>query len=145
MKKTCAYCKAPVPFPSRFNARQKRAGSGAKTFYHYSCAGLRKTANRGVSSVNFMIKAKPENEGLNIHRLGREELEKKFVSEWREFNKDLFTGKLDYKHLTYLLSPRQPELEDPSDRDIQVAETVIQWLGSPVGQAFLKRVMGTQE
>ncbi len=86
-----------------------------------------------------MIKAKETHESVNIHRFSREPLEENFVRKWRELNKNCMTDELEYKHLYYLLSLGH-DLSDITDRDIQVAETVIQWLGSSVGQSFIRSV-----
>lgn len=63
-----------------------------------------------------MIKAKPEHTGLNINRIKNNPMEDAFVTAWREFNKNHANGRLDYKHLIYLLSPNQPNLQEPRDR-----------------------------
>lgn len=39
------------------------------------------------------------------------------------------------KHRALVLAPREPI---PTDREHEVAATVVQWLGSPVGQGFLR-------
>lgn len=61
---------------------------------------------------------------------------------WREINTKR-TGSPNTT-LEYLLGgPEAQNWPGPgpvSDRDQQVAETVIQWLGSPVGEAFLRDV-----
>ena len=91
-----------------------------------------------------MIEVKQQHQSINVHRFEREPLEKKFVKEWRIFNQNGMGG-IDYKHLSYLLDKSHGQvpsyLSDISDRDIQVAETVIQWLGSTVGQHFIENVM----
>ncbi len=71
----------------------------------------------------------------NPHRLAQNPLEKAFLDAWGRANV--------YGHmLEYLLS------DDPdqhraavSEQDELVAATIIQWLGSPVGQAFLEGVL----
>lgn len=71
--------------------------------------------------------------GLHVHRLTREPEEKRFAEAWDATNRLGHT-------LAYLLhtgdqgGARPP---DPSDRDHDVAATVVQWLGSPVGQSWL--------
>ncbi len=85
--------------------------------------------------------SKPET--INKRRWPQNPLEKKFVMKWREDNK-FTTGSSDShpcKMLQYLMSPEQPKMEEISHRDIVVAESVIQWLGSPVGQSFLVNVI----
>jgi hypothetical protein len=72
--------------------------------------------------------------GLHPHRFRDNPSERAFADAWAKSN--------EYGHtLAYLLhvgdqgGARPPE---PSDRDHVVAATVMQWLGSPVGQAFLR-------
>lgn len=65
--------------------------------------------------------------GLHTHRFKDNPEEKRFAQEWaRQGNT-----------LAYLLGNGVTPAE-PSDRDAQVAATIIQWLGSPVGQCFLR-------
>lgn len=79
-----------------------------------------------------------KNEGKNIHRFKQNPLEQDFAEAWEEINTDSY-GKLNGKcALDYLLAknPNEPRGE-VTDRDRMVAATVIQWIGSPVGQSFL--------
>ena len=72
--------------------------------------------------------------GLHEHRFRDNPEERRFAEAWAEHNKHGST-------LAYLLDPTQAggvRPPDPSDRDKVVAATVIQWLGSPVGQCFLR-------
>lgn len=78
---------------------------------------------------------------LNTHRLSRERLEKKFVMAWRKVNTSHSKCCGYGNHLRDLLIKDLLSNERPSDRDFQVAETVVQWLGSPVGQVFLSSVI----
>jgi ribosome biogenesis SPOUT family RNA methylase Rps3 len=72
--------------------------------------------------------------GLHTHRFKDNPEEKLFAEEWDKVN---VLG----HNLAYLLDPmngvggRSPE---PTDRENEVAATVIQWLGSPIGQHFLR-------
>tara|TARA_B100001094_G_scaffold150751_1_gene145899 strand:+ start:56 stop:517 length:462 start_codon:yes stop_codon:yes gene_type:complete len=62
------------------------------------------------------------------------EQERVFADKW-EFNDEKHARTLDH------LLAEDPDACDPprpSDRDKMVAATVIQWLGSPVGQGFLR-------
>lgn len=68
--------------------------------------------------------------GKNLHRLADNELEKAFSDAW-----SLQHGQT----LAYLLS-EDNRIADTSERDEEVAATAIQWLGSPVGQFFLRDV-----
>ena len=63
-------------------------------------------------------------------------LEREFARKW----KDLQGGDT----LAYILSPKNKRDDGSvSDLDEVVAATVIQWLGSNVGQCFLKSVLGS--
>lgn len=69
-------------------------------------------------------------EGLHTYRFKDNPEEKRFAQHWRIINR---TGDM----LEFLLGPGNQKVR-PSRRDSIVAATVIQWLGSPVGQAFLQ-------
>ena len=63
------------------------------------------------------------------------EQERVFAEKWQDIN--------DEEHMSTLArllaeDPNARNLPRPSDRDKMVAATVIQWLGSPVGQGFLR-------
>ena len=75
------------------------------------------------------------NVGINYHRLSREPLEKAFADEWRDFNKG-------DKFLRFCLDRSHGNRGDyiPTDVENEVAATIIQWLGSSVGQSFLEKV-----
>jgi hypothetical protein len=72
-------------------------------------------------------------EGVQKHRLQSNPVEAAFARAWKQGTREV---------LKYILAP--PEFDkpqgsvDPSERDEVVAATVIQWLGSPIGQAFLR-------
>jgi hypothetical protein len=70
----------------------------------------------------------------NAHRFVSNPLEKKYYDAWIEENR---FGKT----LEYILGDNNRRADDVSDRDKMVAATVIQWLGSPVGQGFSESVM----
>ena len=74
--------------------------------------------------------------GVNAGRLTREPLEARFAKQWQQQN--------DYGNtLAHILNVRgDGRPAEPSERDAEVAATVIQWLGSHVGQNFLRDVMG---
>ena len=72
--------------------------------------------------------------GLHTHRLADNPEEKRFAEAWENENEQ---GEI----LNYLLDPENGTGYRPpfsSERDREVAATVIQWLGSPVGQSFLR-------
>lgn len=77
-----------------------------------------------------------KNKGLHQHRLKNNPLEKSFAEEWEKIN----TGGL--ATLEDLLGIYRGEA---SGRDREIAATIIQWLGSPLGQFFIKDVMGEQQ
>jgi hypothetical protein len=72
--------------------------------------------------------------GLHAIRLQRNPHEQKFAETWQEQCED-------GRQLEYMLSPRPNERHPVSKRDQEVANTVIQWLGTPVGQCFLEEVL----
>ena len=76
-----------------------------------------------------------KNEGWNSYRkndpLHQSELT--FAQEWEKINNN---GHV----LEYILGSHNERHNNLTDRDIQVAATVIQWLGSNVGQSFLETV-----
>lgn len=77
--------------------------------------------------------------GLHRHRLSREPMEKAFSEAWERENAPDKRRKL----LDDLLGDGTCDGHQPfaSARDWEVASTVIQWLGSLVGQSFLRDVM----
>lgn len=83
-------------------------------------------------------KNKMLNKGLSQRRFKDNPMEQKFAQVWEDFNSS--EGRLDGRGtLDYLLAAdcNRPDGE-VTERDRQVAATVIQWLGSPVGQYFLE-------
>jgi len=77
--------------------------------------------------------------GLQLHRLRDNPEEQRFSDAWMGAN--------EYgKTLDYILDSIQRGLPPKaSERDSHVAATVIQWLGSPVGQKFLEDLGYTRE
>lgn len=71
--------------------------------------------------------------GLQQHRLKNNPEEKKFATAWEKQN---VSGKV-LAHILDACSVHQGMPPEPSDRDYEVAATVVQWLGSPVGQSWL--------
>jgi len=80
-------------------------------------------------------------QGLNAHRYEREPLEKAFALAWQDRN----TGPMGRvrTNLDYLLDRDNRGEPNPplTERDWLVANTVIQWLGSHVGQGFIREVL----
>jgi len=67
--------------------------------------------------------------GINTHRLSREPQEYKIALAWAAAAPET---------LGYLLCGQDPNRHDEyTQRDATVAATVMQWLGSPVGEGFL--------
>lgn len=81
--------------------------------------------------------SKIKHKGLSTHRFTGNPEERRFADAWQQHN-DNDNGNT----LAYLLDPRngEPFGSPPhvEDRDREVAATVVQWLGSPVGQGFLR-------
>jgi hypothetical protein len=77
-----------------------------------------------------------KNKGRSQHRFAGNPLERRFAEEWERKNAQEGRGVLDYLLADEVNSPRG----EVSQRDREVAATVIQWLGSPVGQDFLRDV-----
>jgi hypothetical protein len=75
-------------------------------------------------------------EGLHARRKAKNPREKAFAKAWEKINENSLgdTTLLDDLLSTDRFSPK------PSERDYQVAATLIQWLGSHVGQCFLSQV-----
>ncbi len=81
-----------------------------------------------------MAPKKPIVLGLHPYRFTDNPEEKRFAVAWDTYNRQGHT-------LAYLLNPK-PGLvwslpPDPDHRDVVVAATVVQWLGSHVGESFL--------
>lgn len=71
--------------------------------------------------------------GLHTYRFKENPEEKRFAEAWDKQNEQ-------GSNLAYLLTvgDQTGRPVEPPDRDHVVAATVIQWLGSPVGQSFLR-------
>ncbi len=70
--------------------------------------------------------------GLFSNRTTINPLEASFAKKWQNWNDSSDI-------LRYLIGGEQ--VENSTEREKEVAATVIQWLGSPVGQDFLKEAM----
>jgi hypothetical protein len=71
--------------------------------------------------------------GLHEYRFSQSPEERRFTEAWAVFNHPT-------EHLRYLLDPNPAGwfgVDTTHDQRV-VAATVIQWLGSPVGQCFLR-------
>lgn len=79
------------------------------------------------------------NKGKSQHRFKQNPLEEMYATAWEEINTDRYghNTTLDYM----LAEDNNRPCGEVTDRDRVVASTVIQWLGSPVGQNFVKDVL----
>lgn len=86
------------------------------------------------------------NEGLHQYRFKQNPLEEQFALAWEKRNLNQHGREDGRGTLDYLLAddPNEPWGE-ATERDRIVAATVIQWLGSPVGQGFVEDVLKTKE
>ena len=80
--------------------------------------------------------AKIKHQGISRNRLSREPLEKKFADEWE---------KIAPTTLGYLLCGQDRSFHDYTQHDAAVAATIIQWLGSPVGEAFVRETLAISD
>lgn len=88
---------------------------------------------------------KSDYQGRNAHRYKENPLEKAFAFAWQGENSGL--GKR-YTILDALFDPSGrggPGYRELTKQDWETANTLIQWLGSPVGQAFLVGVLSRPE
>jgi hypothetical protein len=69
------------------------------------------------------------NRGVHAHRLAANPEERRFARMWAEQD-------LHYNTLAYLLGDGKEPVQPTKEQRVAVA-TFAQWLGSPVGQAFL--------
>lgn len=74
-----------------------------------------------------------KNKGLHQYRFKENPLEKAFAEQWEKENNEGRT-------LDCLLAK-----DEVTDRDREVAATVIQWLGSPCGQYFVEDVINREQ
>lgn len=82
---------------------------------------------------------KVEYHGINHHRLRQNKLETKFALAWQEINLNKNGGT---RTIDYILNEKDQRFVDKcSKRDLLVANTIIQWLGSPVGESFVRSVL----
>ena len=69
------------------------------------------------------------NKGVNTHRFKTNPIEKLFAKKWDEINDGGWRG---YGTLEFILAKdTNNPMGETSDRDREVAASVIQWLGSP--------------
>lgn len=89
-------------------------------------------------SVDIMTR----HQGLNTARLSSNPLERRFAEEWQGENERSRGPIGGPDTLDYILHQGDQRWPMPcSVRDREVANSVIQWLGSPVGESFVRRVL----
>lgn len=76
--------------------------------------------------------------GRSVYRFQDNPTEKIFARAWQEINEN-YPGMSGPMTLDYLLAEDSNRpMNEVTERDAEVAATVIQWLGSHVGQCWLK-------
>ena len=95
-----------------------------------------KTEQLSTVDVDPLVMRDEYAQGFRQYRFKDNPLEQRFAEEWVKRNRES-------KILLYLTSPSN-RLEDSNlcERDKIIAGSVIQWLGTPVGQGFLRDVLG---
>lgn len=78
--------------------------------------------------------------GLSPHRLKDNPEEKRFAEAWAKWNREGPGGRTTLAHLLDTRPERSGHPPYVSINDQTVAATVVQWLGSPVGQVFLEEL-----
>jgi len=102
---------------------------------------MRRYGGKTLKEINMAILKR--NTGINAQRFAREPLEKLFAAEWDKRNR---TEHGRRPTLPYLLDPtNQHDPCEPTKYAYQIAATIIQWLGGPVGQGFIEDVMQKAE
>lgn len=85
------------------------------------------------------MEIKKEWQGINSHRYKNNPQELKFAEVWQKLNDRDYINK--GKTIDYILNKGDEKFVDIcSERDQEVACSIIQWLGSPIGQGFLYSV-----
>ena len=81
------------------------------------------------------------NKGLHQYRFKQNPMERAFAKAWEAQNNPETSLRHGRGTLDYMLAvnPNDPR-DEVTDRDREVAATVVQWLGSPVGEGFVRDV-----
>lgn len=88
------------------------------------------------------MRIKKKWQGRSAHRYQDNPLERVFAEEWqRENDRPMGGGVLDYLAVETQPSGLRPPVATDEQRLLSC--TIIQWLGSPVGQNFLADVLST--
>lgn len=95
--------------------------------HHCNLSGFVEWARKG------RVVAGVRHRGRNTHRLAQNPMEQRFADQWEKINEH--PGQC----LNYLLGDGNRPGQATPDQE-ELAATVIQWLGSPVGRAFLRDV-----
>jgi hypothetical protein len=94
-----------------------------------------------------MSTVKKKFQGRSPHRYKTDPLEKAFALAWQAENDTSRAGRR-YSLMEYLFAENKDSSERPianlTQRDWEIANTLIQWLGSHVGQCFLRDVLKRQ-
>lgn len=83
-------------------------------------------------SLQWLGEIKDRFKGRWANRYSRDPKEHAAAQLWQEQHQN------DPGTLPYLLSKNGRDPVDPTDHEWEVAATVIQWLGSPIGQDFMR-------
>jgi hypothetical protein len=75
-------------------------------------------------------------QGLFANRYASEPLEEAFALAWQEIN-ELAGG--SHSHMAFLMDPANRDKMPLTEHEKSLSNTLIQWLGSPVGQGFIAR------
>lgn len=87
-----------------------------------------------------MTRIKNKFRGFHASRYSREPLEKIFAEVWQEINDEKLNHNTIIDYL-FNQSSDQRYVEKRPEYEYVFASTIIQWLGSPVGQGFLQRII----
>jgi hypothetical protein len=92
-----------------------------------------------------MANVKKKFRGYHTHRFKNDPLEKQFALAWQNKN-DRRQGQ-PYGLMDYLFDPDNKGIPYPAltERDWEVSSTLIQWLGSQVGQFFLAEALSGKD
>lgn len=92
------------------------------------------------------MKLLPKHKGLNTARLASNPLETRFAEAWQTMN-EVSKGPMDgadtVDYILHMGDQRYPKLCSERDRD--VANSIVQWLGSPVGESFVRQVLAMSD
>jgi hypothetical protein len=78
------------------------------------------------------------NRGLGYGRIRSNAEEQRFALAWDAINRA--PNELGVRTLDYLLAADGVHCKEPTKDERELAATIIQWLGSPIGQSFLSDV-----